>query len=307
MANIDISGLVTYTGEHLDELFSTLIDGMDVKNDVTVLEGVEGKTPMTKLTIADGFKPYSEAHAPIASAATYTDRTLEVNTGKYDFTLNPEDYLKSWLGAKRQGNAHDIPFEQYTMEQFMKRVAEQINNDAAYLGSYNASGTTAAATATGYGTKIAAAITATDLTAVATGALSDTNTVEKVEDMYEAADAPYQNVPCYVYCSKATEIKYLRDRRTRYGGNMNYNGDPIRWHDIEISGGVWKLKPVSWMGTSSRLIATPQENLIMGINTVSDDPEIYLDPELDFLKGRIKFTFGFEIRDLSAIWVNDQA
>ena len=66
------------------------------------------------------------------------------------------------------------------------------------------------------------------------------------------------------------------------------------------------LLPCSWLGTSQRIIATPKENLLAGVDGLGDMDKILTDTELEILKWRWLFALGFQIRDLDAIRVNDQ-
>lgn len=305
MPNIDVSELSAYVGEHEDMLYQQMLTEMDVMKDVALKEGVEGSLAMTKLSIADGLVPYAEAFNPTSNAAKYSDRVLTVRTGKYDFTLNEEDYLHTWLGAKRQGNAHNIPFYQFTIQEFMRKLGSQVNKDVAYLGDYNASGTTAPTITDGFGTIIADEITATNLTPVATGAITSSNAVAKVQEMYDAAPAYLQNANCYVYVSRPLFSKWIQDRKNNYGDHTDYKG--VNDLVIDTTGYTWTMKPVTWMGASSRVIVAVPKVICMGMNTLTPGPKVYIDPKLDYVEARIKFTFGFQFQDLDGILVNDQA
>ncbi|MNF00557.1 hypothetical protein D3C80_1994010 [compost metagenome] len=60
------------------------------------------------------------------------------------------------------------------------------------------------------------------------------------------------------------------------------------------------------MNTSSRLITTPKENLLLGCDLLSDLNKINTVPALWTMQVGIAFGIGFQIRDLEAIKVNDQ-
>jgi hypothetical protein len=65
------------------------------------------------------------------------------------------------------------------------------------------------------------------------------------------------------------------------------------------------IKPRSWMGTSSRLIATVEDNLVIGTDV--NQIKVYPTPHLDLIYNRITMPAGAQIADLAAIKVGDQA
>jgi hypothetical protein len=99
--------------------------------------------------------------------------------------------------------------------------------------------------------------------------------------------------------------KYGADYRERYGKYQERNADGNFM--IDGTAGKVVIKPCSWMGTSNRLIATPVDNLLVGVDGLGDQDNIITDIELEMIKYRILFALGFQIRDLGAIKVNDQA
>lgn len=81
----------------------------------------------------------------------------------------------------------------------------------------------------------------------------------------------------------------------------------------ETMGKGW-VKPATWLGTSRRLIAEPMAagtqkgaNIYMGTDLLSDANEIKTKENLWSLEAGIKMVLGFQIADLEAIWVGNQA
>jgi hypothetical protein len=306
MSAPNISALSAYAGQYEKQLFSTLVNGMDVANDITVYPGVKNTIKLTKLTAGGGARPYSATHQPNTSALAYTGRDLEVKIGKLDLLVEPLKYNQTWMSEMmRPGtNPDDLPFAQYVWEQVFKELAAEINNSTAYLGSYNGAGTNAAAIATGLGTLIAAEITATNLTPIATGAVSSTNAVAKFEEMMKAMPVAYRSNGFNIYCSYTNFDRYQEDYRERYKKYVEMNDGQ---YFMDATARKVRIIPCSWMGTSSRLIATPKENLLMGTDLLSDMNQINMVPDVWTIKTGIGFKVGFQIRDLAAIRVNDQA
>lgn len=305
-----VSALTAYAGKFQKKLFSTLFNGLDVRNDITLIPGVKNKEIMTKLTVAQGVRPFNSTYNPPGDELTYTDRVLEVKAAKRELRIDPEKYrttyLSEALAAGSGANKMEIPFAEYTWNEVMKGIARDIN-DACYLASYNAAGTTPGAICDGLGTIIAAEITATNITAVGTGAVTSANAVTKFEQMYKALPVAYQNTLTYMYCSYTNYFNYIEHYRATYGGNVDNAGLTQEGAYLKISGGKCIIKPCTWMGTSNRLILTVKENLLMGTDLLSDAQEIKMTPAMWTIDAGVKFLIGFQIRDLGAIKVNDQA
>jgi hypothetical protein len=187
----------------------------------------------------------------------------------------------------------------------IKTIAKDINDQAAYLGVYNAAGTTSVDMATGFGTIIAAEVTGGAITPVVTGAITTTNAVSKLELMNKAMPVAYRKAGYTQYVSYDVFDKYQEDYRERYSKYQEANVDGFYY--LDGTSRKVKILPVTWMGTSQRIIATPKENLLMGTDMLSDLQKINTIPAMYTLGAGIVFTVGFEIRDLAAMRVNDVA
>lgn len=303
----NISALAAYPGTFEKKLFSTLYNSLDLVSDCTLITGVKNKLNMTKLTVGAGVKPYSPTFAVADDDLVYTGRALEVNLAKRELLIEPLKYRTTWMSeVMRPGvNPDDIPFAEYVWSEVMKNIAKEVN-DGTYLGVYNGAGTGVADIATGFGTLIADAITAADLTAVATGAITNINAVSKFEQMMKAMPVAYRRAGFNLYCSYDTADKYNEDYREKYKKyvEMNENG----YFYIDNTQRKVQIVPATWMGASQRIIATPKENLLVGTDEVADwNQRITTAPDIWTLKAGIAFALGFQIRDFAAMKVNDQA
>ena len=165
---------------------------------------------------------------------------------------------------------------------------------------------------TGLGTIIANEITASAITPVTTGSLTSSNAYDKVILVYrglpQAVKKKGMDLRCYV--SEDTFEKYLDQIETDFAtGNVedmpeNAGG----WVTVRKTGGKLKIKACSWMGTSSRIIISPKDNIHMGTNALDDFNKIgKMVPTLHGYDAIVKYLLGFQIGDLSAIAVNEQA
>jgi len=304
----NISALAAYPGKFEQKLFSTLYNGLDVANDCTLVTGVKNDLNLTKLTVGNGIKPYTPTFAVSDDDLAYSGRALSVKLAKRELLIEPLKYRSTWMSeVMRPGvNPDDIPFAPYVWEQVMMKIAQEVNDSVAYSGTYNGAGTAAADVATGFGTLIAAEITATNLTPVVTGAITNVNAVSKFEIMMKAQSSAYRKKGFRIYCSYDTFDKYNEDYREKYKKyvQMNENG----YYSIDNTANKVEIVPATWMNSSQRLIATPKENLLVGTDEVADwTNRITTAPDIWTLKAGIAFAIGFQIRDLAAIKVNDQA
>lgn len=137
-AAADVSALATFPGEYERQLFSTMINSMDIAKDVTLLPNVKKKLNLTKLRVKKGARPYSGTHEPDTGDLIYTPRVLEVKVGKRDLLIDPEDYRATWMapeaGSGSGASKKTIPFEQYVWAEVMKGLGAEINDETAYFG-----------------------------------------------------------------------------------------------------------------------------------------------------------------------------
>jgi hypothetical protein len=311
MATPDTSALSAYAGKYQKALFSTLRNSLDIFNDITVLPGIKNTLKLTKLTVKDGVRAYREAFDAADDDLSYSGRDLSVELLKRDMLINPLKYRSTWMSEvmKDGVNPDDIPFAKFISDQVMGKIAQEVN-DNAYLAAKGA-GTSVATTFDGLGTLIAAAIAAetavagTGLAPVATGAITNVNAVSKLEQMTKAMPVAFRRAGFNHYVSFDVFDKYNEDYRERYKKYLeqNTNGE----YFIDNTARKVKIVPCTWMGTSQRVISTPKENLLAGIDGLGDMDKIHTDIELEILKWRVLFAVGFQIRDLKAIKINDQA
>ena len=311
MATPDTSALAAYTGAHEQKLFSTLRNALDISTDITVVPGIKNTLKLTKLTVRDGVRGYREAFDAADNDLEYSGRDLSVELLKRDMMINPLKYRNTWMSHVMQDgvNPSDIPFAAYGSEQSAIKIAQEIN-DNAYLAKKGDS-SSVATTFDGLGTQIAAAIAAetakagTGIVPVTTGAITSSNAVHTFEMMTKAMPIAFRRAGFNLYCSYDLFDKYNDDYREKYRKNYESNEDGVYY--IDTTSRKIQLVPCTWMGSSQRIIATPKDNLLCGVDALGDMDKIHTDIELEIVKWRWIFALGFAIRDLDAIKVNDQA
>ncbi|WP_353183562.1 hypothetical protein [Parapedobacter lycopersici] len=299
----DISKLVGYLGKFQKKLFSTMRNALDIAKDLYVMPGIKNAENLTKLKVKDGVKGYEETFEPDAGDLEYIPRKITVELLKRDVRVNVLKYRNTWMAEvmRRGVDPKDFPFAQFVLEAIAKSIAAEINDNAYYAVA--GARTSFATSVDGLAKIIADEITATNITPIATGAITNTNAVAQIEKVLAEVASPYIKNGLNVDVSYNVFRKYQEDYRERYGKYIqrNENGN----FTVDSYGPNVELVPATWMGTSQRIIATPFENLILGTDSLSDSERLMPESEFEIIKLRALFAMGFQIRDLEAIWVND--
>jgi hypothetical protein len=296
MVGADVSAITSAFVEFGGQIFSKNVNSWVLDPAIALYRSVKKPMVLPKLSASGNPRPYTAADS-VGTGAAFTDRTLTVYNSKWDYDLDPEQYRNSYL-ASQESN----PYYQFILNQVAKEYLAQLNDNTLYLGSYSAAGTTAAAIATGWGTKIAAEITATNITPVTGAAITTSNAVAQVELVGDSAPAWMKSRSDVVmFCSWGTFEKYRTNYRASFGFNFEKNEQGF----YKIDGKPWRLQPVSWMKTSQRLILTVNGNLIVG--TDLEGVEVAASMRRNIVEVRQMMAVGLQIADLEALVVNDQA
>ena len=372
LSDADLSLITSYAANNQAAMISSLINGLDIAQDIMVMPNVKNKIPMPKLKVGNGARPYSGDQEFKVKALKYTDRFLEVKVGKRELQIDPEDYMATYLAwVNSPGSAagkKDIPFAAFMWDQVIKAYQRELNDETAYKG-FDGSATaaysgatvynpgdrvkfatatdnpnsvldwyecvtlttagqspdthaakwlnvTARAIAPGIKSYIDAGITASEISPLATGAITSTAgvAITAFKKLFRAYGAPYKNNGIIISASY-TDFEFLlddlSDKYKAVKDNVQANGFLV----LPDTQNKCIVKPATWLGTSRRLVAGPvmggearHMNLYMGTDLMSDANGISVkDTELWKLNAGIKSRIGFQIQDMEAIKVGDQA
>jgi hypothetical protein len=162
---------------------------------------------------------------------------------------------------------------------------------------------------TGWGKIIANEIAGGGITGanlITTGALTNANAMDKVELMIDGMTVAHRNLGGTIRMSPVSYAKYLKQEKATFTAALDQKmGDGTK---TVYGYPKWQLEQCSWMGTSSRLIATQKDNLAFGTNVESDLTKA--GKVIETLHGYttvVKWIQGCEIADLETLYVNDQA
>lgn len=296
MPTFDVSAINTaFAGG--SSVYQKALLGWDIKS-LGVQVRVNVKTPQNLTKFDTDGEPMPYRAQDDFNGATFTDRILTAFPAKYDQQLDFVELYNTYLAE-----LPEFPFEQYALAHGAKKFLSKLMTDTLWLGVRSGAGTTSADICDGWGTKIAAAVIAGDIVETATGAITAANAVTKVELVADAASVIMKQAGFRILCSYDILEKYRKHYRTlnAFGFNKNERGQ------YQLDGINATLVPAAFMGTSQRLVATFDNNLIFG--TDLESLRNFPTPHLNLLQNRILMNAGCQIRDVGAevFVVNDQA
>ena len=363
----DVAGISAFADEHKRDLISTLVNGLDIAQDITVIPNVKNKIQLSKVAVGNAFRPYSATHEPKTGHMVFSDRQLEVLIGKVDLLIDSKAFAAKHLawrtspGNRASKTFNDMDFAPYVWDQVIKGLQREMNDETAYYGfdkasavaysevatyaanayiTYTVSGiteyfqnisggtttagedpidtpakwrnVTARAVVPGLRSFVDAAITG-GFAVTTTGVInSGTTAVAAFKKLFRDMPTPYKNQGVIIHASY-TDCEYLMDGQSDI---YKYTQADLVGAGIQLFGtnGKCWVKPASWLGTSRRLIAEPVvpgtmigANLVMGTDLLSDANDINTIPDVHTLKAGITVSLGFQIQDLNALRLGDQA
>jgi len=377
ISDADLTAITGYAANNQAMIIASLINSLDIGNDVMVLPGVKNKIPMPKLTVGKGFRPFSATQQFKTGQLKYTDRYLTVYPGKRELQINPEDYENTYLawmnsaGSSADKSQNDIPYAAFMWDLVIRQLSAEINDETAYKGFdnttatvYNAGSTysagniityasttnnpnnvldywlclatttagqnpdntpakwqyvSARAVAPGLESYILTEISGSNISPVATGAITGTAgvAIAAFTKLFRAFSPAYKSNGIIISCSYTDYEFLIDDLLVTYS---KYTRDDIKalpFIMLPNSNAKCIVKPASWLGQSRRLIAGPylpndpngrHMNLYMGTDLLSDLQKISIKtPELWNVNAGIKVRLGFQIQDVTAIKVGDQS
>lgn len=300
MAGPTVTGLSTSLVEKGPEIFQKQVNDLDLSGvGIQVYKMVSKPIALPKISASGNPRPYTAADST-GVGAVLTDRTLTVYQSKWDFDIDPEQFRNTYMNM--YAGKPDAPEGyQFILDQVIKEYFSQINDNTIWSGVRNASGTTAAAIATGFESLISTAISGGDLTAITTGAITSSNAVTQIDTFVDGLPAWLLKKGTTILCSYGVWGNY----RTHYRTLNSFTFVPHPDGEYYVDGyNNIKIKPVSWLPkTSDRLIATLPGNLIMG--TDSTGVEVHATLKRNIIETRLMMPVGFQIADLDALFVNN--
>lgn len=138
VATQDVVAIKNYAGKYDSNLIGQMLNGLDIANDVKVIRNIKTALNLTKLTIANGFRPLNTSvEEGTKPGRKYTGRKLEPKGGMKIFEVIPEELRETWMGEMLDPNAKDVPFAQWVWEREFEKLGDEINENI-YLSTFQA-------------------------------------------------------------------------------------------------------------------------------------------------------------------------
>ena len=295
-----------YVRTYSEDIYGKLFYGFPSAALVRTFEGIKGQHILTEAEVSTSLaRKWAKTFDPIATAATFRPRTLSTVLNKADISIYPQDYEASYMGAMRQKgqNPADWPFSAYLLDQFIQSINSQFEV-ALWAGAVPGVPTASDAlqlTFDGVLEIIKDEITATTITPVATGALTVSNIIQKLRDMWAGVDI-YMSFANYDLVRTAIKDTYKID-----AAYVDINGSSYQGIRFELGGGNTRIIPVIGMGASNRVIMMPAGNIALGIDSPSD-VMFNSEAEIRELRFWMDFRMGAQLMMVKpgVVVVNDQ-
>jgi hypothetical protein len=310
----DVNAYQGFVREYAQDIISRSFYGNQTADIATPHSGVKGKKVLTQLTLETLGRRFNKTFNPPANTVKFSPRELSVERGKFELQIQPHDFYDSYLGEFHRGtfnSTDEFPFESYVMMKVAEKQSTEIER-AWWAGDKAASpASTDALTAVinGWLTLITDDLAAgtPKLTAVATsgGTLTTSNTIQTMEAMFDALDPVLQSTDFGVFVSPKVFSLYQRQYRNDYSKNTD-NAQNGRMK-LDFCDG--ELIRTPGMGSSSRIIMTPKENLHYGYDGITDASAFNFEKDHRNLDYWCDFLFGVEFGIFEQGWivVNDLA
>lgn len=300
----DVAALQAYAQKFEPELLKLLYLGNETATKVKAMAGIKGKVTLTEGVIGNLVKRWTKTFEHTADAIEFKPRTLSTELVKIDLEIYPQEFEASYMAQMMQtGQTPEVlPFQQFILNGLFSKKSEE-QEDAMWNGdaaAVPASTDLLAAVIDGYKTIAKAEATAGNLTAVTTGALSDTNAVGAFEAVYESLHETYKNSVVDIWCSNSAKVHYIRDYRTRYGSGT-ITSDYMQFDLGKVN---WNIVP----GLGDFIMMTPRENLIYGYDGAADGSTFRFEASKRAIAIMMDFRIGCQIAivDDKILAINNQ-
>lgn len=306
------SEMLQYAQEVRNDLLMLAYQSMDVMNDVTFYPDVKNTIVLSTLEVDDIVKPFTSTFSPTNDAFRFVPNELTVKVAKADLLLDPEKYRQTYLaqfmGKGVSRTPDDLPFEKYVWESIFAKFGEQLNDETAWDGVYDAAGSDAVDVADGFGTQLESKLTATTVTPTVTGAITSSNAVAKFKLLARTIPNKMRKKSWNwtLFCSN-TDYEAYEDNLETLNVNTGRGDDMLAPMFVRGTRGMVTLKPVSWI-TDRRLLLTPKSNIIMGADAITGDmAKLNIVQDVWTAKVGIAAALGFGFRYDPLIICNEQS
>jgi hypothetical protein len=270
--SLNINALVATLGafhrENRDILISEILLDQSFQEKFEILDDVTDQVPLPSLALADLLRPANPAaFTPTLNALNFGARILQTRPMKVDLQIIPQIMEQTWLGRmKSSKDPFDMPFEAFIMQYIAQKTKENLHLQGLFRGIYNPIGVLPIDTMDGFLTLLALNIP--PIVPVVTGVINAGNVIASLEMVYDRLGEAYKNVPTQMFVSPAIFDMYGRAYRQVFNGSPIYSG--IKRDRVTLDGTLCEVVREPGLGASQRVICSPKDNFVLGVNTIED-------------------------------------
>jgi hypothetical protein len=255
-------------GQNLKDLYHVLYAQTDTTKYMSTRITNGTQYEVGKAELGQVLQPFHKNWTP-TDGPDFTGKKIQLYKFKFDLTEAPADLEATWLGFlyDNKMTVDQMPFVKWYVEKVLAKAARDYEKSEIIKGVYAApNGSTPGALGTamnGLNKVIADAITATEMTAITTGALETVpedfcTQIEDFADGIIGINEDYADVPMNIYMSKALAQRYARGFRAKYGKDTDFNA-AMSGTRIDTE---FKIVGLSSMANLTRIFATTTENML---------------------------------------------
>lgn len=312
----DAQAYKDFVEEFADTLYSDIFFGFASSNYAMAHEGVKGKKVLTELMLSENLATRWAAPFVGTPNTSYKPEVLEVFTNKVEHSVIPQEFESSYLGfMRRQGqSSDDYPMQAYVLGKLIEKLGSEL--EVAFWSGAKAvtpaSTDLLRETFDGVLAQIAAKITATELTPVATGAITAANIIDSLRTMWTQVSTIDKQNGVDIYLSYRL-FDFLRIAiKDAYKVDPAYteiNSSDYQGMFYELGARNTRIIPVPGMLDSGRILMHRPGNLHYGMDALGEWRNFDFEKnhrQLDFWTDFNMGVLVTQLRDGIAV-VNDQA
>ena len=249
---------------------------------VSVRVGIRHKESVGTLSLNAQFAPY-KADMKSGKDANLSFRELETFMGAIDYEFEPNSAATLLIGqqAATKGEAmKNADIVKANLVEIAKTLSANLNA-VLWSAVRNAQGTTTADLFNGWDTITTAEITAGNIAAgkgnykELAGAITSSNAVDVLKSIYRSANKELKRVPTIMFITQDIMDAYEDAYFALHAATPWVKGFEQR--TLEGSAGKCQLVPVSSKDGSSYIHLTTKENMLIGVDQMSDDEDIVIE------------------------------
>lgn len=319
-STVTMAGAATAINLYQDVFKSSIVDALknplQMENMVNRVRVPGGVYTPPSLALGEILQPYQSGFTP-KSSATFNDRRIIARAVKVDFTVTEAHiytFFQKWNTewAEMGKDPGEWSFPRFLWEKYLSiQIPHELDN-IAYNGVYSAptppTPGNSIDSVDGWKTTIAAAITATLITAVTTGALSASTVLDKVRVFCGNLPSTAKYAPGKIFMSETNARYYRENYRNTYGFAAGNSGLEDRGTTVDDFGKT--IVPIRAMEGSDRfiLVLDAKPNLVVVEDSLHPSmPQIYWTPNERSISGCATITRAFDFEDPSELYVSDNA